>query len=92
MKCPACEHELHEIVADNVKVDACTEGCGGVWFDAFELKKMDEPDEMAGEKLLDLKKKEGVEILHKRSRRCPKCRDVTMMQHFFSVKPGQCRA
>ena len=86
MKCPACENELHEITADTVKVDACTEGCGGIWFDLFELKKMDEPDEMAGEKLLDLKQKEGVEILHKHKRRCPKCRDITMIQHFFSVK------
>jgi len=81
MKCPACEASLKEVVAGGVTVDICREGCGGIWFDAFELQKMDEQSENAGTELLELKK--GV-ILHRNKRVCPRCQK-TMVQHFFSA-------
>ncbi|HEY7649192.1 MAG TPA: zf-TFIIB domain-containing protein [Methylomirabilota bacterium] len=84
MKCPACQNELSSMVVGPVTVDACQGGCGGIWFDNFELSKVDEAEEAAGEKLLHLEirgARPGGE-----SRRCPKCKDVTMMRHFRSVK------
>ena len=53
MKCPACKNDLEEIIIDDIAVDACQNGCGGIWFDRFEHQKVDEPHESAGEKLLD---------------------------------------
>ena len=47
MKCPRCENELELVNQSGVEVDACRRGCGGIWFDAFELEKMDQPDESA---------------------------------------------
>ena len=86
MKCPACENELSQIVAGDIIVDVCKGGCGGIWFDRFELKKVDEPCESAGEVLLDIAKNEKILIDQDRRRKCPKCADIIMMRHFFSVK------
>ena len=84
MKCPACSKELTEITVNDVKVDACRKGCGGIWFDVFELKKLTDPDESAGESLLDLERDESVKVDHEARKKCPKCDDMIMMRHFYS--------
>ncbi len=88
MKCPACENILQEMTVGDVAVDVCKGGCGGVWFDNFEIKKFDEPHESAGEALLDIERDEGLIVDHTKRLKCPKCDDVVMMRHFFSVKKG----
>ncbi len=85
MKCPACGKELVQKTAGDIALDVCEGGCGGIWFDNFELKKMDEKHETIGEKFLDVKRDPAVSVDLKAGRKCPKCRDVVMMQHFFSV-------
>jgi len=86
MRCPACDHRLTQIVADGVTVDVCKGGCGGIWFDRFELQKVDEPHESAGEVLLDIERDERITVDHSKRRHCPKCATVIMMRHFYSVK------
>jgi len=86
MKCPACGNKLTQRVVGGVSVDVCERGCGGIWFDNFELKKFDEPHESVGEVLLDVKQKKGIRIDHRKRLRCPKCDNVVMLRHFFSVK------
>ena len=86
MKCPACEHALSQMVAGDITVDVCKGGCGGIWFDSFELRKVDEPLESAGEVLLDIERNKGITIDYSKRRRCPKCDDIIMMRHFYSVK------
>lgn len=87
MKCPACDRELTKLTVGEVEVDICKGGCGGVWFDAFELEKFDEPHESAGEELLQLAAEKTVTPDLERKRKCPRCGDgVTMLRHFFSVK------
>ena len=86
MKCPACGNMLTLMVAGDVTVNVCENGCGGIWFDWFELDKLDEPHESVGALLLDVKRREDVQIDETRKRMCPKCDDVVMRQHFFSVK------
>jgi len=86
MICPACGNELSKITINNIEFDVCKKGCGGVWFDWFELQKVDEQDEAAGEALLDIEKNPDVKIDFSKKRTCPKCGDVVMMQHFFNVK------
>jgi Zn-finger nucleic acid-binding protein len=47
MICPACSQELcHLDAGGGVFLDVCDEGCGGIWFDAHELKRLDEAHEM----------------------------------------------
>ncbi|MHC4366834.1 MAG: TFIIB-type zinc ribbon-containing protein [Planctomycetota bacterium] len=86
MNCPACENVLEEMTIGDIVVDVCQGGCGGIWFDNYELEKFDEPHESEGEQLLDIERDESIVIDRTRSLHCPKCSDVVMMQHFFSVK------
>lgn len=84
MICPACDNPLTEIEAGSVKVDICKGGCGGIWFDNFELKKFDEPHEAEGEALLNIERNESIKVDHDKRRNCPRCTSVVMMRHFFS--------
>jgi Zn-finger nucleic acid-binding protein len=85
MKCPACNNELSQLAAGNIMVDVCQGGCGGIWFDQFELRRVDEAHESAGEHLLDVERDENINIDYNQRRRCPKC-NILMLQHFFSPK------
>jgi Zn-finger nucleic acid-binding protein len=86
MKCPACGRALQTITAGDVSVEVCKGGCGGLWFDSHELQKFDEPQETAGEVLLDVPRDEKVKVDHTRKRSCPKCDRVMMLRRFFNVK------
>ena len=86
MNCPACGNELREIGVGEFRVDACRGGCGGIWFDRFELDKVDEPYEAPGELLYDIPYDKEIRVDASKRRHCPRCGDVVMMRHFFSVK------
>lgn len=86
MKCPACTRELQEMKVSGLVVDVCKDGCGGIWFDNFELKKVDEQHESSGEVLLDIARDKNIKVDYSQTRSCPKCKDIKMMKHFFSVK------
>ena len=85
MDCPACGNTLYEVTIGEITVDVCQEGCGGIWFDTFELRKVDEPHESLGESLLDIEGG-GAEVDFSGKRTCPRCGDTVMARHFFSVK------
>ena len=84
MQCPACERGLEAMTVKGVTVDVCRHGCGGIWFGNFELQRFDEPQEAAGQALLHVERDESVQVDAGGKRRCPKCHDVVLMQHFFS--------
>jgi Zn-finger nucleic acid-binding protein len=87
MKCPTCDIELHQVSIEEIQLDVCKDGCGGIWFDRFELQKMDEPHEFTDENLVDvLAIESAVGYDPTLKRKCPKCGDTTMVRHFFSVK------
>ena len=67
-------------------MDACQGGCGGIWFDAFELQKVDEESEAAGEPLLHIQRDERLVVDPSRKRECPRCAGVKLHRHFFSAK------
>jgi Zn-finger nucleic acid-binding protein len=85
MECPVCGNELTQMVAGEITVDACAGGCGGIWFDRYELMKVDESQESAGEGLLDIGRDKSLVVDRDKRFECP--RDgVVMMRYFFSVK------
>jgi Zn-finger nucleic acid-binding protein len=43
--CPACKKKLEKVNVCDVEVEACVNGCGGVWLDAAEIFRMDEEHE-----------------------------------------------
>src|SRR3954452_13400562 len=87
MNCPACSHMLSSRTVGDVTVELCDGGCGGIWFDHFELRKLDEASESAGEALLDVRRDPGVLVDPSKRYHCPKdTDDVVLMRHFWSVK------
>lgn len=84
MLCPACSHELSQKEIAGITVDVCSGGCGGIWFDNFELKKFDEQHEAAGQELLDIPRDPSCAVDLAKRRSCPRCTDTIMMQHLFS--------
>lgn len=86
MKCTTCGKELKEVTVDAITVDVCRGGCGGIWFDAFELRKVDERHESAGESLLDRNGNRPMPVDPNRKRMCPRCESMPMMRHFYSIK------
>ena len=67
-------------------VDVCQGGCGGIWFDAFELQRVDEEQEQAGDALLRITQDERVQVDFSRKRDCPRCAGVRLHRHFSSAK------
>ncbi len=86
LTCPACFGALEEVQVGAVKVDVCRAGCGGIWFDAFELQKVDDPAETAGERLVELQVPPRVAVDPARKRICPRCADIKLHRHFFSAR------
>ena len=77
---------MTEIQVGSLRVDVCQGGCGGIWFDAFELQRVDDGDEAAGEPLLQLQRDPRVVVDPARKRECPRCSGVKLHRHFFSAK------
>ena len=77
---------MQEVNAGDVKVDVCKGGCGGVWFDQFELKKFDEPHESVGEQLLDVERDPSITIDRTKDLNCPRCGEFKMLRHYFSFE------
>ena len=85
MKCPACSRQLIEIKLKSMTVNACEDGCAGLWFSHLGLQKVEYSSVEEGETLLAVKKNPAVQVDLNRKRNCPKC-NMIMMQHFFSIK------
>jgi Zn-finger nucleic acid-binding protein len=83
MICPACGHLLKKIHINGVEVDACHGGCGGLWFDNFELKRFDEPHEPVNEAMLLVPIEPTIHFDPDMKRDCPRCA-VPMMRHYFN--------
>jgi len=85
MKCPACFNELTQLLVGSLTTDACQDGCGGIWFDAFELQKVDEQHE-PGDPLMHIRRDESIRVESTRKRECPRCAGVKLHRHFFSAR------
>ncbi len=48
MRCPRCGKSLSTVRVGSLETDIC-HSCGGIWFDRFELSKVDEAHELLGE-------------------------------------------
>ena len=71
LECPACWNQLVPTPVKDLTVDVC-HGCGGIWFDAGELARVDNPRE-TGEVLLAIERDVSVGVRHDQARSCPRC-------------------
>ena len=86
MQCPACDQVLVEVKYGAVLVDVCEQGCGGCWFDAFELGRVDEPHEHPGSPAPHAASNQRYTLDESRKRACPRCVDQPMRRRFYSPK------
>jgi Zn-finger nucleic acid-binding protein len=85
IKCPACFNALTLLQVGRVTVDVC-HSCGGIWFDAFELRQVDEEHETAGEWLLQIGRDERITVDSQRKRDCPRCQGIKLKRHYYSPR------
>lgn len=81
MICPACGGALSSRKAGDNSVDACEGSCGGVWFDNFEIGKI---DERGVQTIRGIGRDFSLHVDRESRRRCPRCADQFMMRRFFS--------
>lgn len=74
MKCPACDHPLTETRVGSVAIDVCANGCGGIWFDTHELKKVEEEHGDTSIQDVSIRRAVAVKVDAVRPRHCPRCR------------------
>ena len=86
VRCPACDRELSRRAVGGLEVDVCAGGCGGIWFDDWELEKVDEQHESAGEQLLEVPRDPALTVDREGRLRCARCPDTVMLRRFSSVK------
>ncbi|HZJ38504.1 MAG TPA: zf-TFIIB domain-containing protein [Chthoniobacterales bacterium] len=84
MVCPACENNLTQLVAAGVVLDVCSGGCGGIWFDSFELQKVEAAQEITGDVEISIPRDLARKVDYQKRRICPTCVGVVLMRHFYS--------
>jgi Zn-finger nucleic acid-binding protein len=84
MRCPACSNALTAKQVGKLSVDICYGGCGGIWFDAFELQQVDDATEGAGQLLVQIERDSRIVVDPARKRECPRCPDIKLKRHLFS--------
>ena len=82
MDCPVCKGKMTEEDFGGVKVDVCKEGCKGIWFDWFELSKLDEKNEGFGRALKEALAYPRVNDANRGQIPCPKC-GLSMHTHIY---------
>ncbi len=80
MKCPVCQKTMVEKDFGGVKVDECSNGCKGLWFDWCELKKLDQKNEGFGQALQEALNFPRYNDEKRLPLKCPKC-GTQMRQH-----------
>jgi len=86
MKCPACSTRLRVKKTEDMIVDVCKYGCGGLWLDRSEYKKVDQQNETAGKELLHIERNPHIKVNHSLRRMCPRCETIVMARRFSSFK------
>ena len=91
MKCPACKNPLLEKSAGGMTLDVCYGGCGGIWFDATELERV---DAKAATTLHTIWNVPVNSVKLTEPRLCPRCPEQVLDRKWFSdrkqVEIDQC--
>lgn len=74
------------MTTNNIRLDVCHGGCGGIWFDKFELDKLDEQKKADEGFLSSLEASKSMTVDLAKRIQCPKCSNIVMLRNFFSVK------
>lgn len=86
MNCLRCKTQMIVLENRSVKIDVCFKGCGGIWFDWIELKKIDESHEADSEFIKKLSECSTKKIDLSEKLHCPKCPKQPLIRRFSSLK------
>ena len=86
MQCPACFNALTEVQVGSVKLDVCEHGCGGIWFDAFEMQRVEKEHHGVGDALVNVTRDPALRVDFSLKRACPRCDGIKLKRHFFSAR------
>ncbi len=84
MHCPACKNALTKIIIASVKILACEDGCGGLWFSQSQVKMLENLKPGLGMPLLKIKRADGAKAYRRVEHICPYCKTTLLFRHFFS--------
>jgi len=91
MICPSCKKQLRPKVAGGMTLDVCHGGCGGIWFDQDELKRV---SAMSAASLHSIWKLQRGPAKLTEPRMCPRCAGQILERKWFSnaqrVEIDQC--
>ena len=87
MQCPACGRELVSKTVNDLAVDVCEGGCGGVWFNWLEVTRWNGLTASSAEEQLVVARDEQIGVDHSRRYPCPHCESIAMSRDFSSVLP-----
>ena len=92
MKCPACKEPLREKGAGGMTLDVCYGGCGGIWFDAHELERVDARAATSLHTIWQAPPGRAANLAE--ARMCPRCPQQALDRKWFSdlkkVEIDQC--
>ena len=71
MHCPACKNKLTIFIIANIKILACENGCGGLWFSQDQLKIIGSLNPGLGLPLLKIKHADGIKAYRRVEHICP---------------------
>lgn len=83
INCPNCGNEMVALQISGIEIEFCRGGCLGVWFDNYELVKLDEVHEGSGEELAEILSAQRDDSTKPEKLICPKC-DVPMKRRKYS--------
>lgn len=88
--CPACNTAMHIVVINDIEIEACLNGCGGIWFDAAEIFRftasgIEDSSDPNLQKLLDFEQSGDTEEREKLT--CMKC-GIKMRRHEYREASG----
>lgn len=88
MRCPVCSHEMDKVHVGDIEIDFCRSGCKGVWFDNFELKKLDQQHEGDPEALKEILAAKRVDDSRSSKLSCPVCNNIKLKRREYRIGSG----
>lgn len=71
--CPLCHRTMETVNISGIEIDFCRNGCKGVWFDNYELVKLDELHEGQGPVLEEILSAAPTDDTRSEKLICPHC-------------------
>lgn len=83
--CPICSKKMTKLELGKTTIDVCLDGCGGIWFDNYEMKHFDNGSDYVGKILENIQPEPGIKYDPDAKRECPRCVASTLTKLYYDV-------